>query len=261
MAIFDHILVSNDDNISTVTLNRPDKLNALNRSAWQELADVFTELNGLGSVRCIVVRGAGGKAFSAGADISEFADERCNVAQATTYGSIVEGAINTIIEGPHPTIALVEGACVGGGLEIACACDIRICGESSRFGIPVSRLGLTMAYPELQALLSVVASPVAKEILFSGELFGAHRAAAVGRVNRVVAYDLVQQETYALAARVVKGAPLVNRWHKKFIRRLADSNPLADEEVHESYKAFGTKDFRRGYRAFLGKTDPDFEGN
>ncbi|HJN48123.1 MAG TPA: enoyl-CoA hydratase-related protein [Acidobacteriota bacterium] len=261
MAIFDHILVSNDDNISTVTLNRPDKLNALNRSAWQELADVFTELNGLGLVRCIIVRGAGGRAFSAGADISEFADERCNVAQATTYGSIVEGAINTIIEGPHPTIALVEGACVGGGLEIACACDIRICGESSRFGIPVSRLGLTMAYPELQALLSVVASPVAKEILFSGELFGAHRAAAVGLVNRVVADDLVQQETYALAARVVKGAPLVNRWHKKFIRRLADSKPLADEEVHESYKAFGTKDFRRGYRAFLGKTDPDFEGN
>ena len=261
MAIFDHILVSNDDNISTVTLNRPDKLNALNRSAWQELADVFTELNGLGLVRCIIVRGAGGKAFSAGADISEFADERCNVAQATTYGSIVEGAINTIIEGPHPTIALVEGACVGGGLEIACACDIRICGESSRFGIPVSRLGLTMAYPELQALLSVVASPVAKEILFSGELFSAHRAAAVGLVNRVVADDLVQQETYALAARVVKGAPLVNRWHKKFIRRLADSKPLADEEVHESYKAFGTKDFRRGYRAFLGKTDPDFEGN
>ena len=261
MAIFDHILVSNDDNISTVTLNRPDKLNALNRSAWQELADVFTELNDLGWVRCIIVRGAGGKAFSAGADISEFADERCNVAQATTYGSIVEGAINTIIEGPHPTIALVEGACVGGGLEIACACDIRICGESSRFGIPVSRLGLTMAYPELQALLSVVASPVAKEILFSGELFGAHRAAAVGLVNRVVADDLVQQETYALAARIVKGAPLVNRWHKKFIRRLADSKPLADEEVHESYKAFGTKDFRRGYRAFLGKTDPDFEGN
>ena len=261
MAIFDHILVSNDDNISTVTLNRPDKLNALNRSAWQELADAFTELNGLGLVRCIIVRGAGGKAFSAGADISEFADERCNVAQATTYGSIVEGAINTIIEGPHPTIALVEGACVGGGLEIACACDIRICGESSRFGIPVSRLGLTMAYPELQALLSVVASPVAKEILFSGELFGAHRAAAVGLVNRVVADDLVQQETYALAARVVKGAPLVNRWHKKFIRRLADSKPLAAEEVHESYKAFGTKAFRRGYRAFLGKTDPDFEGN
>ena len=160
MASFDHILVSNDDNISTVTLNRPDKLNALNRLAWEELAGVFTELNDLRSVRCIIVRGGDSKAFSAGADISEFADERSNVAEATAYGSIVETAINTIVEGPHPTIALVEGACVGGGLEIACACDIRICSESSRFGIPVSRLGLTMAYPELQALLSVVASPV-----------------------------------------------------------------------------------------------------
>ena len=261
MASFDHILVSSDDNISTVTLNRPGKLNALNRLAWEELAGVFTELNDLGSVRCIIVRGAGGKAFSAGADISEFSDERSNVVQATAYGGIVEAAINTIVEGPHPTIALVEGACVGGGLEIACACDIRICSESSRFGIPVSRLGLTMAYPELQALLSVVASPVAKEILFSGELFGAQRAAAVGLVNRVVADDLVQQEAYALATRVAKGAPLVNRWHKKFIRRLADSKPLTNEEVRESYEAFGTKDFRRGYRAFLGKTDPDFEGN
>ena len=261
MASFDHILVSSDDNISTVTLNRPGKLNALNRLAWEELAGVFTELNALGSVRCIIVRGAGGKAFSAGADISEFCDERSNVVQATAYGGIVEAAINAIAEGPHPTIALVEGACVGGGLEIACACDIRICSESSRFGIPVSRLGLTMAYPELQALLSVVASPVAKEILFSGELFGAQRAAAVGLVNRVVADDLVQQEAYALATRVAKGAPLVNRWHKKFIRRLADSKPLTNEEVRESYEAFGTKDFRRGYRAFLGKTDPDFEGN
>ena len=96
MASFDHILVSNDDNISTVTLNRPDKLNALNRLAWEELAGVFTELNDLGSVRCIIVRGGGGKAFSAGADISEFADERSNVAEATAYGSIVETAINTI---------------------------------------------------------------------------------------------------------------------------------------------------------------------
>lgn len=255
------ILVSHDDNIATITLNRPGKLNALNRTAWQELAQVFSKLNALDSARCIIVRGAGGKAFSAGADISEFASERSNVEQATVYGNIVEGAINTIVEGPHPTIALIERVCVGGGLEIACACDIRICGESSQFGVPVNRLGLTMAYPELRALLSVVAPPVAKEILFSGELFGAHRAAEVGLVNRVVADDQVEQETYALAVRVAEGAPLVNRWHKKFIRRLANPEPLADEEVRESYKAFGTKDFRRGYRAFLEKTDPDFEGD
>ena len=257
----DPILVTHDGDIYTVTLNRPDKLNALNRAAWQDLANAFAGLNALDSVRCIVVRGAGGKAFSAGADISEFATERSNVERAAAYGNIVEVAMGTIIEGPHPTIALIEGACVGGGLEIACACDIRICGESSRFGIPVNRLGLTMAYAELGALLSVVTAPVAKEILFSGELFGAERAADMGLVNRVVADDRVEQEAYGLAQRVAEGAPLVNRWHKKFIRRLADPAPLTDEDVQEGYEAFGTQDFQRGHRAFLDKADPEFEGD
>jgi len=261
MAESDPILVAHDRDICTVTLNRPGKHNALNRAAWQDLADAFAALNTLDSVRCIVVRGAGGKAFSAGADISEFAAERSNVEQAAVYGSIVEVAMGTITGGIHPTIALIEGACVGGGLEIACACDIRICGESSRFGIPVNRLGLTMAYAELRALLSVVAAPVAKEILFSGELFGAGRAAELGLVNRVVADDRVEQEAYDLATRIGEGAPLVNRWHKKFIRRLTDPAPLTDEEVHEGYEAFGTEDFQRGYRAFLEKADPEFEGD
>ncbi len=261
MADSDPILVAHDGDIHTVTLNRPDKLNALNRAAWQDLANAFAALNTLDSVRCIVVRGAGSKAFSAGADISEFATERSNVEQAAVYGNIVEVAMGAIIEGMHPTIALIEGACVGGGLEIACACDIRICSESSRFGIPVNRLGLTMAYAELRALLSVVTAPVAKEILFSGELFGAGRAADMGLVNRVVADDRVEQEAYDLATRVGEGAPLVNRWHKKFIRRLVDPVAPSEEEVRESYEAFGTEDFRRGYRAFLDKRDPDFEGD
>ena len=256
----DPILVAHGA-IATVTLNRPEKLNALNRNAWQRLAQEFARLGELDSVRCIVVRGAGDKAFSAGADISEFAAERSNVEEAAAYGKIVEEAMRMITEARHPTVALIEGACVGGGLEIACACDLRICGESSRFGIPINRLGLTMAHAELNALLSVVAEPVAKEILFSGDVFGAQRAAAIGLVNRVVPDDRVEQEAYDLAARVARGAPLVNRWHKKFIRRLADPAPLTDEEVREGYEAFGTQDFRRGHRAFLDKTDPEFEGD
>lgn len=255
------ILVAHDGAIATVTLNRPSKLNALNRNAWQRLAQEFAGLDKLDSVRCIVVRGAGDKAFSAGADISEFAAERSNVEEAAAYGKIVEAAMRIITETRHPTIALIEGACVGGGLEIACACDIRICGASSRFGIPVNRLGLTMAYAELHALLAVVTVPVAKEILFSGELFGAARAVDMGLVNRVVADDGVEQEAYDLATHIAKRAPLVNRWHKKFIRRLADPAPLTDAEVQEGYEAFGTEDFQRGYRAFLEKTDPDFEGD
>jgi len=261
MPAAESILVTRDDSIVTVTLNQPQRRNALDRAAWKRLATVFTELSADDTVRCLVLRGAGGKAFGAGADISEFDSERSDSAQAAAYGRDVAAAMGAIAEGVHPTIALIEGVCIGGGLEIACACDLRICGASSRFGIPVNRLGLTMAYDELAALLSVVSAPVAKEILFSGELFDAQRALQMNLVNRVVDDAGVEEEAYGLAARVAAGAPQVNRWHKKFIARLADPEPLTAAEVAEGYAAFDTEDFQRGYRAFLDKAKPEFEGD
>jgi enoyl-CoA hydratase/carnithine racemase len=169
--------------------------------------------------------------------------------------------MDAIAAGVHPTIALIEGVCVGGGLEVACACDLRICGASSRFGIPINRLGLTMAHDELRALLSVVSAPVAKEILFSGELFDARRALQMNLVNRVVDDGRLEEEAYGLAAQVAAGAPRVNRWHKKFIARLADPTPLTAAELAEGYAAFDSEDFQRGYRAFLDKAAPEFEGD
>lgn len=261
MPMSDPVLVARDGDVATVTLNRPEKRNALNLAAWRRLGEVFRELDGDKALRCVVVRGAGGRAFGAGADISEFESERRDVEQAVRYGAVVDGAMTAVAACRHPVVALIEGACVGGGLELACACDLRICGASSRFGIPINRLGLTMAYAELRALLGVVGPPAAKDILFSGEIFAAERAAAMGLINRVVADDRVEEETYALARRIAAGAPLVNRWHKQFIRRLADPAPLTDEELSEGYAAFGTDDFRRGYRAFLDKKEPEFEGD
>lgn len=261
MPATDSILVARNQSIVTVTLNRPERHNALNRAAWQRLGTVFAELSADSTVRCVVLRGAGGKAFGAGADISEFGRERNDAAQAAAYGRDVAAAMGAIAAGVHPTIALIEGLCVGGGLEVACACDLRICGASSRFGIPVNRLGLTMAYDELGALLSVVSVPVAKEILFSGELFDAQRALQMNLVNRVVEDADVEAEAYGLAARVAAGAPQVNRWHKKFIARLADPTPLSATEVAEGYAAFDSEDFQRGYRAFLDKAEPEFEGD
>ena len=254
------ILVERDGVVATVALNRPDKMNALDLAGWQRLGDAFRELNADATLRCIVVRGRGGRAFGAGADISEFDNERSDIGQATRYGEVVETAMAAVAKGPHPTIALIQGVCVGGGLELACVCDLRICGASSRFGVPVSRLGLTMAYAELRAVLSVVGAAAAKEILLSGEVFGADRAIHLRLVNQVVADEVVEDETYALARRIASGAPLVHRWHKKFIRRLADPSPLTDEEIAEGYAAFATEDFRTGYRAFLDKVDPEFEG-
>lgn len=255
------ILWARDGAVATVTLNRPERLNALDRASWRLLGEVFGELGGDDSVRCIVVRGAGGKAFSAGADIAEFARERNDVPQAAAYGHDVAAAMSTVARVPHPTIALIEGACVGGGLELACGCDLRMCGASSRFGIPVNRIGLTMAYEELGILLSVVSVPVAKEILLTGELFDAARALQMGLVNRVVDDARVDEAVYEVAARIAAGAPRVNRWHKKFIARLADFAPLTDADLAEGYAAFGTEDFQRGYRAFLEKRDAEFEGD
>ncbi len=257
----DPILVGHDRRVATVVLNRPEKLNALNLAAWVRLGEAFVELNGDTEVRCVILRGAGGKAFAAGADITEFENERSNVEEAKRYGESVDVAMKAIAESPHPTIALIEGACIGGGLEIAGVCDMRICGASSRFGVPINKLGLTMAYSELRSLLSLVGEATAKEILLEGSVFGAERALAMGLVNRVVPDHDVASVTYDTARRIAARAPLVNRWHKKFIRRLADPAPLTPAEIDEGYAAFDTQDFQRGYRAFLDKTDPEFEGD
>jgi enoyl-CoA hydratase/carnithine racemase len=256
----DTVLVGREEDIATVTLNRPEKLNALNHTAWLKLRDVMRELDADDAVRCIVLRGAGGKAFAAGADISEFAKHRKNVAEAKRYGQAEHNGVMSVAECLHPTVALIQGACVGGGLEIASACDIRIAGRSSRFGVPINRLGLTMAYPELQLFVATFGRVAALELLLEGGVVDAERAAALGLVNRVVADDQVEAEAYAAARRITGGAPLVNRWHKKFMHRLLNPKPLTKAELDEAFAAFGTRDYQTGFRAFLEKRTPDFEG-
>ncbi|MGF1609000.1 MAG: enoyl-CoA hydratase-related protein [Kiloniellales bacterium] len=259
-AAFDHVLVQRDDTIATVVLNRPDKLNALTKDMWRRLGDVMAELDDDRSLRCIMLRGAGGKAFSPGNDIGEFEHERSNPMQAKAYGALVNRAMAAVSVCRHPTVALIEGICVGGGLEIAALCDLRICGRSSRFGVPINRLGLVMAYPEIAGLKALVGRSTALEILLEGRVFDAAEAKDKGLVSRVVPDDQVEAEAYAAARRIAAGAPLVNRWHKKFLRRLEDPAPLSQAELDEGYACFGTADFQTGYRAFLAKQTPRFEG-
>ena len=161
---------------------------------------------------------------------------------------------------PHPVVAMIRGACVGGGLEIAASCDMRICGESSRFGVPVKNLGLVMAYGELKGLVELVGRAIALEIVLEGRVFGALEAKDKGLVNRVVPADKVEEESYATARRIADGAPLAARWHKKFAHRLADPRPLSAEEYDESFACFGTADYKEGVAAFLAKRKPVFKG-
>ncbi len=257
----DVILVRRDGDIATVVLNRPEKLNALNKAMWRRVGEVMSELGADESIRCVVLRGAGDKAMGPGADISEFATERSNAEQATEYGGLMHSAMHAVRDCPHPVIALIKGLCVGGALEIALMCDMRICGEGSRFGVPINRLGLVMAYPEVEALVGLVGRSVALEILYEARVFDAAEAKDKGLVNRVVPDDEVEDAAYATARRIADGAPLVNRWHKKFVDRvLAGGPPLTAEEQAEGFACFDTEDFNTGYRAFLAKEKPKFKG-
>lgn len=255
------ILISRDEQqIVTLTLNNPDKMNAMNLEMWQRLGDLMQELEADDAVRCIVVRGSGERAFSAGADIEEFPRTRLNKTQAMGYGKVTHRAMKAVSESRHPTLAIIQGACVGGGLELATVCDMRICGESSRFGAPINRLGLVMSYGELGALVALAGHSVALEIVLEGRVFGAAEALQKGLINRVVPDTAVLEEGYAAARRIAAGAPLVARWHKGFVHRLAQPTPLTDAEQEVAYDCFETEDFQIGYRAFLAKQRPGFVG-
>jgi enoyl-CoA hydratase len=254
------ILLERDNGIATVTLSNLGRMNALDKTMWAQLGAAMHDLGTDDGLRCIVLRGAGDKAFAAGADIAEFHAERANSKQARAYSQGGIGWMHSVAECRHPTVALIQGACVGGGLLVASQCDLRICNESARFGVPVKNLGLTESYDELQAMMRVIGPAASLEILLEGRIWGAREAYEKGLVSRVVADAGVVEEAYAAARRIADGAPLVARWHKKFIRRLLDPKPLTVEERDEGYACFDTGDFREGVAAFLGKRKPQFKG-
>ncbi|MBM3557402.1 MAG: enoyl-CoA hydratase/isomerase family protein, partial [Alphaproteobacteria bacterium] len=182
----DTVLVARDGAIATVTLNAPEKLNALDLATWTKLGETIRDLSADGSLRCVVIRGAGDKAFAAGADISEFTTVRKDSKASKTYGERVAATMQAVMDCRHPTVAMIRGACVGGGLEVAACCDLRVCGESSRFGVPIKKLGLVMAHGELSKLVALVGRAVALEILLEGRVFGAKEAMEKGLISRVV---------------------------------------------------------------------------
>lgn len=256
------ILASIDGAIATVAISNPGKLNAITVAMWREIARVMKELSKDDALRCIVLRGAGSEAFAAGADIAEFATERDNAEQGRRYHrELVSGALEAVGACRHPTVAMIHGPCAGGGLEIACMCDLRIAGQSARLGVPINRLGFPIAYDELAAILPLTGRAVALEILVEGRMWGAEEALAKGLLTRVVPDTELEREAYATARRIAEGAPLVNRWHKRFVRRLAPQlAPLTPAEIEENFAYFATEDYRIGMDAFAKKQKPRFKG-
>ena len=254
------VRISRDGAIATVVIDSPRRRNALSVEIALGLQDAMAELDADPGVRCIVLRGAGGRAFSAGADISEFATWRVNKRRGRLYAGILGAALDAVRTCRHPTIALIEGDCVGGGLGVAVMCDLRVCGASSRFGVPVKRLGLVESPDELAPLVAKLGANAMLEILLLGEIFGAEDALRLGLVNRVAPDAEVEAAARRMAASIAEGAPLSARWHKKFIHRLLDPRPLTDKERDEGYDCYDTKDFQIGFRSFLAKERPKFIG-
>ena len=242
-----------------VIINRPEKLNAMTKPMWIELGKVFNKLSKNKNLRCIIIRGQGGKSFSPGNDIGEFKKERSSAKLAKSYGKFLHGALSAIFNCPIPTIALIEGICVGGGLEISACCDIRICGKNSKFGVPIKRLGLTMAAKELEVLLKATNYSTAMEILFEGRIFGADEALEKRLVNRVVKDKMVEKEAYKSADLICEGAPKVARWHKQFARSILKDGKVTEKINNLGYKCYDTQDFKTGYQSFLNKIKPKFK--
>ena len=254
------IRVDETEHVATVWIDNINRKNAISRSMWIALGDYFRQFASNSTLRCIVLRGAGSDAFASGADISEFATTRANREQATEFAHHVHRAMQLVHECPIPTLAAIRGVCVGGGLELATVCDLRICTDDSRFAVPIARLGATLAYAELRGLQDLAGPSVALELLLEGRTFDAAEALAKGLVGRVLPHTEFESETAATVSRICKGAPLSARWHKKFVRRLRESAALTAEEIAEGLACFDTEDYRTGYRTFLEKTEPHFIG-
>lgn len=254
------ILRHDDGPIATVTLSCPEKLNAINLAMWQQLSGIMRDLAADPAVRCVVIRGAADVAFAAGGDLEEFVTARTTLAQALHYHGEVAAALQAIADCPHPTVALIHGACIGGGLEIAGQCDFRIAGSSARFGAPINKLGFSMYPGEMEGLLRLAGPAVMREILLEGRILNAQEAYAKGLLTRVVDDEQVTEEAYATARRICAGAPLVATWHKQWIARLGHDQPLTEAEKAASFAFLQTEDYREGLAAFLEKRKPQFKG-
>jgi enoyl-CoA hydratase len=247
------------ERVAVVTLSNPGKLNAVSVPMWQNLRALFEGLAAApGDLRCVIVRGEGG-CFVSGGDIEEFPAFRFDERTLREFHEgIVAPALDAIWRCDVPLVAQIERACVGGGLEIACVCDIRVAAQSARFGAPIARLGFPMAIDELVHVARVTGVATAAEMLLEARLMDAATALQRGLVQRVVPDLQVAQEADATAERIAAGAPLAARLNKRALRCLAA--PVSDAMRAELAAYAGSADHREGILAYLEKRAPQFRG-
>jgi enoyl-CoA hydratase/carnithine racemase len=258
----DKMLSRREGSVGYMIFNNPQRNNAVSLDMWDAASRIMSDFAGDDAIRVVVITGAGGKAFVSGADISRFESERSNEEQQARYNEIVAKANDSLYSFPKPTIAMIRGYCIGGGLGLAVCCDLRICSDNSKFAIPAAKLGLGYGFPGIKRLSDLVGPSFAKEIFFTARQFDAAEAQTMGLVNRVVPAEQLDGYVKNYADTIGGNAPLtVNA--VKFIanQTVADEGKRDLRRCADLVKGcFDSKDYIEGRRAFMEKRKPAFTG-
>ena len=252
------LLAQQDGEIGWITFNQPERLNAVRRDMWDTLPNAVTSLLDLG-VRALVLKGAGDKAFISGADIAEFDVQRCDAASNRSFTASVTAATASLLEAPVPTIAMIRGFCIGGGIVVSSACDIRICADDARFGVPAGRLGLGYELDNLIRLQSIVGRGAAMDMLATARQLTAAEAASIGYVNAVVAVDQLEAAVRDKVSQHLSTAPLTYAAAKLASRAAVDPSLRAAAQQAID-RCFDSADFTEGRAAFHARRVPTFKG-
>ncbi len=256
------IVVQKHGAVGWIVFNQPAKRNALSNAMWRGIPEAMRQFDADREVRCVAFRGAGNQAFSAGADISEFEQIRAQKASVAEYDDLLDRVLHSIQDSRKPSLAMIYGYCLGGGLEIALACDLRYCGQSAQFGIPAAKLGLGYNVEGHKRLLETVGHARAREIMFLGRRYSAQEALQIGLVHEVFADADLESRVADILSTLAGNAPLSIANSKTVFEEYVKSRGEPDEKAMHAalFRCANSRDYQEGRRAFMEKRKPAFKG-